>query len=955
MSQVIKKFALGGTAAQPRLYKRGNDNINLDVYIRNAESGFGLWLADSGLKNKEKQQVQDAYSQILQGINDGTFTYNLGGGFTNTVGMANKEKGFDAAGLAAGYLGTLLRKQSIYKAPEEKPDSSKIEWKGNSSIGLALTRRLYGNDKGNLEDFIDIDRPDPKTNKRGNAKRSARFKSELEYIRNNFDNLFTSFTDSDKATALENINFALSAFNNGTVEDDEYLDLGRATGISNLRDMFSSGEMYKSTPQTPDTASQGTGDNDGSESVYANENTQRATKYPKLNTSLAEPVSLNDPTIYGQWSRQALYNHLKKLDTQTLFDLINFGLSKKVKLYQNPEIVSYAGIGNKPIPFTNKYIINTILKILKDTRNLSQYADISGNQFYIKDSYDKKRGTGLVWDMSNNTINEVNIYDIPWWITKMHNDPTAQVPSNKNGGRLRKFDIGGKATGILKFNPKRNNIYYTGDFTGYDNWHAHNIVLPWLNAYENSGGVDWEPLIRRGLESWNKAGGFDWYNATDEQRKHGMQSAGTQTHQQYVIKYLSGLNTEIAKHISSYNVPIGANTDDRFVNGTLKGTDTDFGIQTGNRRPTIHINTSGQDLADWDAFYQNLGYVGRYQYLDHWVPTKNAEQEGLVAFAQPEPNALAPNQTATEDNTPQEEHSDVWKKIFGSKINETFLPSVSTIPKNNFLSELLPDLTGAKRLWYLSHGNNRIYNTMFPSLKPLFKGAQWRHSPVTGAFGLMQLTGRQGNEGLFQASRPFTSDAYLAAARMLEAQEQANELQTKEFIADDQEIRRTKAEALARHEYSMDSELEAANFNKASANKTDREQAQLTAAHLQSIQKGRDNFLQGSESRTRTRLDENRKLINNFYSKIAANRAEKWYTDVTEPARIALEAQQKTHSGSVTEMEGWTDYVNFMREARDRYRDMIDADIAKIYGMPYQRIYTDESNALFNWNKDTFT
>ena len=103
-----------------------------------------------------------------------------------------------------------------------------------------------------------------------------------------------------------------------------------------------------------------------------------------------------------------------------------------------------------------------------------------------------------------------------------------------------------------------------------------------------------------------------------------MQSAGTQTHQQYVIDNLPGLNAEIAKHTTSYNIPARANTDDRFINGKLQGTDTDFGIQTGNRRPTIHINTTGQDLSNWDKFYQNLGYVGRYQYLDHWIPTKNA-------------------------------------------------------------------------------------------------------------------------------------------------------------------------------------------------------------------------------------------------------------------------------------------------------------------------------------------
>ena len=71
--------------------------------------------------------------------------------------MSNKTKGFDAAGLAAGFLGNILRNQSVYKAPEEKPDPSKIEWKGNSSVGAALVKHLYGSDRESLKDFIDLD------------------------------------------------------------------------------------------------------------------------------------------------------------------------------------------------------------------------------------------------------------------------------------------------------------------------------------------------------------------------------------------------------------------------------------------------------------------------------------------------------------------------------------------------------------------------------------------------------------------------------------------------------------------------------------------------------------------------------------------------------------------------------------------------------------------------------
>lgn len=964
MSQVIQKYEPGGKTTQPRLYKRGNDDIDLDAYIRDAESEFSYWLANSRLKDKEKQQVQEAYSQMLQGISDGTFTYNIGGGYNNSVGMSNKTKGFDAAGLAAGFLGNILRNQSVYKAPEEKPDPSKIEWKGNSSVGSALVRRLYGSGKESLKDFIDLDLPDPKTKKRGNANRSARFKSGLEYIRDNFDNLFTSFTDSDKATALEGINSALSAFENGTVEDNEYLDLGRATGMSNLRDMFFAGEKYGSTTQAPGTATTpGTGGG-----TYNNEDEWRTATHPRSTVTDLTNRSLTTTAVYKREGRIKLNSILMNMPKDNLLKLIRtcirYGPTGQ-ELNKGRSILQ--GFGQLT-SFENNFIIRQALEAARRRNFLHQFPT-DQNSYYIPFVSSKldSRGTGFVYTISpdgNHTLREMDRWDIPFYTTQWHNEFIGQVPSNKNGGRLRKFEPGGKTTGVLKFDPKRNNIYYTGDFASYDNWHANNIVLPWLNAYENARDQDWETLIKSGLDSWNNAGGFDWYNATDEQRRHGMQSAGTQAHQQYVIDNLPGLNTEIAKHIANYNVPARANTNDRFVNGILKGTDTDFGIQTGNRRPSIHINTSGQDLADWDAFYQNLGYAGRYQYLDHWIPTKNTEQDGLVAFAQPEQtDVLAPTTETTPVEEQPEEHSDAWKKVFGTGkdwVGEKFLPPLSVTPKNGsfgtFMSELAPDLIGAGRLWASLHTNNRVYNTVLPSLKPVLKDTYERYSPVTGAFSARQFKNRQGADVMRQSNQAFTSDASLAAARMLEGQRQANQLQAEGFLADDQEIRRTQAEALARQEDNMARRSEVANFDRASINQTNRERAPLEATRLKSNWQSWDNFLQGFESRIRTRADENRERANNFYDKLSANQAEDWYNTAMEPADRAYAAWQKANPGAdpTTDWDdgrSWTAYVKHKREARARANAMIYSDMANRYGLHYTNPYTDESNALFNWNR----
>lgn len=273
------------------------------------------------------------------------------------------------------------------------------------------------------------------------------------------------------------------------------------------------------------------------------------------------------------------------------------------------------------------------------------------------------------------------------------------------------------------------------------------------------------------------------------------------------------------------------------------------------------------------------------------------------------------------------------------------------------MSELAPDLIGAGRLWASLRTNNRVYNTVLPSLKPVLKDTYERYSPVTGAFSAMQLKNRQGADVLRQSNQAFTSDASLAAARMLEGQRQANQLQAEGFLADDQEIRRTQAEALARTEDNMARRSEVANFNRASINQTNREKAQLEATRLKSNWQSWDNFLQGFESRIRARADENRERANNFYDKLSTSQAEEWYNTAMEPADRAYAAWQKDHVGADPATEWgengseWTAYVKHKREARARANAMIYSDMANRYGLHYTNPYTDESNALFNWNR----
>lgn len=949
MSQVIKKFEPGGKTTQPRLYKRGNDDIDLGAYIRDAESEFSYWLANSRLKDKEKQQVQEAFSQMIQGINDGTFTYKIGGGYNNSVGMSNKTKGFDAAGLAAGFLGNILRNQSVYKAPEEKPDPSKIEWKGNSSVGSALVKYLYGSDRESLKDFIALDPYDIKIKKRGNANRSARFKSGLEYIRDNFDNLFTSFTDSDKAAALEGINAALSAFNNGTVEDNEYLDLGRATGMSNLRDMFFAGETYGSTTGTSGTPGGGgaVGGGTGGGS-YTNEDEWRSARYPKSTVTDFTNRSLTTTAVYKKEGRVKLNQILLGLSKDNLLKIVQLGFKYSPhgqELNKGRSILN--GFG-RLTSFENNYIMGQALKVLRKKGYLHQFSN-DPNSYYIPfvSSVLDQRRTGFVYRISpdgNHSVVEMDKYDIPFYTSQWHNEFTAQVPSNKNGGTLRKFAVGGVS-----------NVGYTTDNYNWDD------IIYKSNHFAS---------VLRGLNLDNYKAANDLQNRYFTDKINDKWNEKTLERRDKVAAYQTAFNDVYGVHLNQGAI------EDAIKAGIIKRAGT-----TGDNASSTTLYSDGYSGAITNL--RHLGTSDHIKYIQEM--NKILNQNGLEAFLNEETNMI--NYRPTEDpvaarkvvvasttspNAVPEEQLFGGKKpsndqeevpdVGSSQIEEKYLPNVNPNPKagsfGNFITELAPDLIGAGRLWTSLHTNNRVYNTLLPSLKPVLKDTYERYSPVTGAFSAMQLKNRQAADIMRQVNHPFTSDASLASARMLEGQRQANQLQAEGFLADDQEIRRTQAEALARQEDNMARRSEVANFNRASINQTNRERAQLGATRLKSNWQSWDNFLQEFESRIRARMDENRERANNFYDKLAANQAEEWFNTVMEPADRAFKAWA-THPDNVgkdpsTEWEGgreWQKYVKHKREARARANAMIYQSMADRYGLHYTNPYTEESNALFNWNR----
>lgn len=148
---------------------------------------------------------------MITRINDDpeSFVARLGGGFTNTAGITNKTKGFDAYGIAAGYLGNTLRSMSVYTKPEVKSDKPKYK-KDAGFITSAMQSQIWGDSP---ESFIrlDDDSYDEDTGQRGITNRVAYTVAGLGALKGRLKDYYDFDSEDDYTHAIERIDSAIAS------------------------------------------------------------------------------------------------------------------------------------------------------------------------------------------------------------------------------------------------------------------------------------------------------------------------------------------------------------------------------------------------------------------------------------------------------------------------------------------------------------------------------------------------------------------------------------------------------------------------------------------------------------------------------------------------------------------------------------------------------------------------
>lgn len=917
----------------PTLYSLYDKQYDFNELQREADAGVHEYISRLRRGSKDAEQFLRAYSDIMTGIQDGSITFKDGRFIDSRGRYANgqyydkdnnvqtsKKSSRDYYGLMANYVYRKLRNQNEYTPPEDK---TKIKWNGTDSIKLAVTRNIMNSDTWNNDYFMDLNDYDEKTGKVvGDDKRISTFSNALTYVRDNFDNLFTGYSDTDKADAITNLNQAIADLNDKSVSHD-YLSLSKATGDLGYETIFGDKQVQTKTQNNE-------------RRLQFQKWLQQ--KYPEYTGQLAN-ISLSSVYKYGTNTITSLANYIKNVDNKVLLNAI----ASAIGLYNTDNRLNFkAQFPNMP-DVDDQTFITVSLNKLKKNGELEQ---INDSEYIIPNTISKNNNTIYIWDSKNNKITQNSLYNIPNWRQKVYTEFLRQyIPQNGEDAYIdSRFDpLFAKKGGVIKAQAgwwaalgkdvDKDKYEYTYNTSKLIN--ANDYGAPWESRTKGNQGFTYTPTEDASVNI-NNVENSDYYKKFTQSllNEHGRLTDVGKKWVEAVDKLIpAGSKASFYGPESiprnNWKSPSGGdfNSLQRYLNyvrndGALGARHNVFAA-TGSRyyykdaNGTIHYVAAPIDLDKYNISEGTSVSEGPITWTDYEIKGPSTATEKP---------AESPVNTLT-DNTEDSESSYInpWQEFKRQRSNNY----------KEYLQRISPEALGLARLFSSLRTNHKILNTVKKSLNPVLKQTYELYSPVTGAFSEMKLANNMAAQVNRQANESFTSDASLQAARQLEANRQANELQRKGFLSDDAEIKRTKAEALKRQEDNIARRTEVANFNRASVNQTNRELAQLKASTMKANQQSINNYLTEVEGRVRDAVEKDMERRKTFKLSSAQQDIENQYYEVLQDIQDKVDKWKnmpENANKSLSEMPG---YYGLLKElARWKNSQVLGAH-ANIYGYKY--------------------
>ena len=920
---LIKRIKEGDKS--PTLYSWYGKQYDFDQLQKDADEGVHEYIATLKRGSKDIDQFMKAYSDIMTGIRDGSITFKDGkyidsrGRYSNglyyddkDVKQTSKRSSKDYYGLMANYIYGKQRSQNEYTAPEDK---TKIKWAGSSSIGKAITRTIFNSDAWNNQDFQDLNEYDESGKVKGTDNRHKKLYDAFDYVLSNFDNLFSGYSEQDKANATKYISEAMNYLKDGKINPGDYLALNRAASGLDYRSMFS--DRTVETPSLREGAIQ------VPETDFVS---WVSKKYPIFSGTLHTSRSLNDGRTYGPDTLNRITQAVNSLSESDLYRIVRSALADKNYVFNNEQSVVNT-FGDADYQFSNPFGVRLALQSLKDRNLLKSFGAQQPDLYYIPNTDNNQRFTSWVWDAKNGTLSEMSYHDIPYWREKILAEwqSSKGTPSGDNSywtSRYGSFKKGGVILAQTGVKLGKNANWYTGVFQpqlthileGLD---KDKEYYSWLNDMQDRHN---ELYTAAGSDFLNKAYKADTVGTYQDLYKSGYQTEWNENPAGY-----NSLGIANAQKLGMFDISGRTRTSGDWV-GKWNTDNLYSGITDYRRLLGRKGDYTDEQLASTVASFKEKGY--------DFVEDANGYYK-LIPIEEHVEETEKPEEPTVE--TPQDKED--------SFINPISQPTKSPNQFGNFISQLAPDLIGAGRLFGSLRTNNKVAETVRKSLTPVLKNTYELYSPVTGAFSEMQLRNSQAADVRRQAARPFTSDASLQLAGALDANRQATNLERQGFLADDAEIKRTKAEALKRQEDNIARRSEVANFNRASINQTNRELAQLEGARLKQNWQSVDNFLAGLEGRVRQRTEIDRERRLNFGLQTAQQDIDDQYQEALQKAQNAALKWQKDPANASKTLSEMPNYFQFLRElSRWRNASSLGAH-ANVYGYRYDNNYLNK-NAL---------
>lgn len=989
MSLAINKFADGGSP-EVRTYKRGNDEINFNDFIRQAEYGFNNWLDQTDLKDKYKSEVRAAYQDIINRMNQdpNSFTARLGGGFTNTAGITNKTDGFDAYGIAAGYLGNTLRGMPVYTKPEVKSDKTKYKRDGKL-INSTIQSYIIGDNPDNFI-FLDNDSFDEATGQRGMTHRIEQTLTGLEWLKGRLKDYYDFDSEDEHKLAIDKINKAIGILKNGNPNDDWFV-LGQL-GFTNVDKYFLTGKEKRTTPLSQEEQTQI--ESSGAAQQFED---WMSTNRPFYSGSL-DSIPLTESGDATEDDKQELLNTFRSLtDNQIKHILGGFITHPEGNFTSHRDILSLGKILKKG-KFTSHQVISGVIYWAIE-RGLGK--QLTDNAYYFpftKSDRQDGSSTVYVYDTSDNTIKEIDAQYVPEYRNEYLNaykqsNPSSSIrnpkyselysdtglyPSKKKGGVLKAKDGTQTEENKIKFNPPE---FTTPPITDkmQEEFLSSNIYQPWIELQygKNKEGKIWyaddelpnwkgkrhdrrtaqigvdphTPSIRNAYQiqrNYIKSG-----NIVKDVRaayQNWLQKNQGKSYEDFVKYYNGKVDNIRALGTTRFQKGYGAKEFSQLYDDFNELYSSNASVKTPNYEKGLlgaqsnlkDINGSTMSLRNALAFYNDDDSKdlrsGTFiendpSKVQFWV-----DNTGHLELREPKQSQqVDTDKDTTKKDTDKKGTAD--PSILDETQTKLQSPDVkANLNKQGVWDNLGPDLLGAGRLAMSIRANNRIARVVRESLRPKLHNTYELYSPVTGAFSEMQLRNRQGADLLSQSYRPFTSDASSAVARMYEGQSKANELQHLGFLADDKEIRRTQAEALKRQEDNTARRTALRNENIDSIISNNQAIAQLEASRLKQNWSSQDAYNQGIESRWRQDIAEKKDRSNQFALSVASDEVEDFRRNAMNQLRDKYKQWQAADPED-RKNSTFTDWATLNSDAYSRAVQDITAYARALSKKRYAEIY----------------